>query len=491
MQIVGNAAGGARGLATARAAERINLTAEWRRYYLRLVQSTPRFGFARRFLQQDLIAAMQRLIPADARVLEAGVGDGSLLAALPNRDKQGIDILPEALDAARRKHPDLRLELGDAARTQSDERYDAIICDRLSHAVPDIQQLLETLRGQLTPTGRIYLTCFNFLWSVPLQAGARLGFTEASPEQNWLSASDLENLFALADLEPLQFEDRIILPASVPLVATALNRVGARLPGVGLATLYRIYVLRPRSAPRPAPKVSIVIPARNEAGNIERALKDTPALGSSTEILFVEGNSTDNTYERIAELIKKYRGPLELKLFKQPGKGKGDAVRVGFQNATGELLMILDADLTVPPQELPKFYRAMVSGLTDYVHGTRLVYPMEDEAMRFLNKLGNAFFAKLFSFLLGQPLKDTLCGTKVLWKTDYERIVKNRSYFGDFDPFGDFDLIFGARKLNLKIMEIPVRYKNRTYGDTNIQRFRDGALLLRMCLVAARKIKFV
>ncbi len=166
-------------------------------------------------------------------------------------------------------------------------------------------------------------------------------------------------------------------------------------------------------------------------------------------------------------------------------------MRVGFANATGDLLMILDADLTVPPEELPKFYDVMVSGMTDYVQGTRLVYPMEREAMRFLNRLGNIGFSKIFTFMLNQALKDTLCGTKVLWARDYARLAANRHFFGDFDPFGDFDLIFGASKLNLKIMEIPIRYRDRTYGETNISRFRHGWLLLQMSAVAATKLKFV
>ena len=213
-------------------------------------------------------------------------------------------------------------------------------------------------------------------------------------------------------------------------------------------------------------------------------------MGTGTELIFVEGGSSDGTREKILELLSSYKGPLELKFYPQTGKGKGDAVRTGFAHATGQLLMILDADLTVVPEDLPKFYEVMVSGLTDYVHGTRLVYPMEDDAMRFLNKLGNAFFAKAFSFLLDQPIKDTLCGTKVLWAEDYEHIVHNRAYFGDFDPFGDFDLLFGAAKLNLRIADVPIRYKERTYGTTNIHRWKHGWLLLRMVLFAARKLKF-
>ena len=116
---------------------------------------------------------------------------------------------------------------------------------------------------------------------------------------------------------------------------------------------------------------------------------------------------------------------------------------------------------------------------------------MEKEAMRFLNLCANKFFSITFSWLLGQSVKDTLCGTKVLWKKDYERIAANRSFFGDFDPFGDFDLLFGAAKANLHIMDIPIRYRDRTYGSTNINRWSHGLLLLRMFIFAARKLKFV
>jgi glycosyltransferase involved in cell wall biosynthesis len=257
--------------------------------------------------------------------------------------------------------------------------------------------------------------------------------------------------------------------------------------------MYRIYALRRCEVlpePRPA-SVSIIVPSRNEAGNVQAAIDRTPLLGSQTELIFVEGGSTDGTWETIQAAIKDYRGPLKLSAYQQPGKGKADAVRLGFAKATGDILMILDADLTVPPEDLPVFYDVIARGLGDYVQGTRLVYPMDPGAMRFLNKLGNMAFSQLFTYLLGQPIKDTLCGTKVLWRRDYERIVAGRALFGDFDPFGDFDLIFGAARLNLKIVEIPVRYRERVYGETNISRWKHGWLLLKMSGVAARKLRYV
>jgi glycosyltransferase involved in cell wall biosynthesis len=232
------------------------------------------------------------------------------------------------------------------------------------------------------------------------------------------------------------------------------------------------------------------VAARNEAGNIEHILRRVPTLGSRTQLVFVEGGSTDNTYETIETLIKQHPDK-DISLYRQAGKGKGDAVRLGFNKANGDILMILDADMTVPPEDLPRFVDAIASGKGEFVNGVRLVYPMENEAMRFFNIVGNKFFSMAFSWLLEQPIKDTLCGTKVMWAKDYRHLAANRSYFGDFDPFGDFDLLFGAAKLNLKIAEMPVRYRARTYGDTNISRWRHGWILLKMVVFAARRIKFI
>jgi glycosyltransferase involved in cell wall biosynthesis len=237
--------------------------------------------------------------------------------------------------------------------------------------------------------------------------------------------------------------------------------------------------------------VSVIVPARNEKGNIENAVKQIPQMGSHTEIIFVEGHSSDDTLSEIQRVCAAYKDRLDVKYTVQDGKGKGDAVRKGFGMASGDILMIQDGDLTAPPEDLPKFYHAIASGRGEYINGSRLVYPMEKQAMRMLNVLGNKFFSLMFSWLLGQPLKDTLCGTKVISKENWEKLAANRSYFGDFDPFGDFDLIFGSAKMNLKIVEIPLRYKAREYGDTNISRWRHGWLLLKMVFFALNKIKFV
>lgn len=284
-----------------------------------------------------------------------------------------------------------------------------------------------------------------------------------------------------------------MLPAEVPGLSELFNRYLVKLPGWDRLSIYRTYALRKRqvaTAPRQV-KVSVVVPTRNEAGNVDAAIARTPVMGAGTELIFVEGGSSDGTWEKIQRAIAEYRGPLTLRAFQQTGKGKGDAVRLGFAQATGDLLMILDADLTVPPEELPAFYDVIARGQADFVQGTRLVYPMNPGAMRFFNKIGNVAFSQLFTYLLQQPIKDTLCGTKVIWKRDYERLAANRHVFGDFDPFGDFDLIFGAARLNLKIMEVPVRYRDRTYGETNISRWKHGWMLLKMSAVAARKIKYV
>jgi glycosyltransferase involved in cell wall biosynthesis len=249
-------------------------------------------------------------------------------------------------------------------------------------------------------------------------------------------------------------------------------------------------VARPVPARVPEPTVSVIVPARNESGNIKAIFERVPQMGRETELIFVEGHSKDDTYAAIEREIASHPSTPSL-LLRQTGIGKADAVRLGFSKAKGDVLMILDADLTVPPEDLPRFYEALVSGKGEFINGVRLVYPMEKEAMRTLNFLGNKFFSIAFSWLLGQPIKDTLCGTKVLWRKDYEQIAANRSYFGDFDPFGDYDLIFGAAKLNRKIVDLPIRYRERTYGSTNISRWKHGLLLLRMVVFAAQRIKFV
>jgi SAM-dependent methyltransferase len=475
------------------------LAESWRRYYRQASEQEPRRPAARDYLHDDLAEALGRMVPGDASVLEVGCGEGELLARLPNPRRAGVDMLPEVIARARARHPDVSFDVAEAPALGQLPRYDAIICDRLCHSVLDVRALLVALRERLEDSGRIFLTAFNYLWEVPARLAELAGWKLPAPTSNWFSESDFRNLFEIAGLEVVRHDDRMMLPVPVPGLATALNRYLVKLPGWQLTSLYRIYVLRkrraaahgPAHAAGRAPTVSVVVPARNEAGNVEPAVTRTPVMGGGTELVFVEGGSSDGTWERIQEVMARYRGPLKLSAHRQTGKGKGDAVRLGFARSSGDLLMILDADLTVPPEDLPVFYETAVEGQADFLQGTRLVYPMEAGAMRFFNKLGNIAFSRLFTHLLQQPIKDTLCGTKVLWRRDYERIAANRHVFGDFDPFGDFDLIFGATRLNLKLGEIPVRYRDRVYGETNIQRWKHGWLLLRMSALAARKLRYV
>ena len=361
----------------------------------------------------------------------------------------------------------------------------------------DVQKVFEELHKVCHSGTKIFITYYNYLWQPILKLAEGLGLKQKMPQQNWLTQKDIGNLLYLAGFDMFRSSKSLLIPFNIPLVSMLANRYFAKLPLINYYTLNTFCVARPIPDTENKFKelnrqhtVSVIIPARNESGNIENAVLRTPEFGKHVELIFIEGNSTDDTWEKIQEIAEKYKNTHTIKIGRQDGKGKGDAVRKGFDMANGDILMILDADLTVPPEDLPKFYHALVSGKGEFINGSRLVYTMEKQAMRFLNVLGNKFFSVAFSWLLGQPFKDTLCGTKVLFKKDYDRIKDNRMYFGDFDPFGDYDLIFGAHKLNLKITELPIVYQQRLYGSTNISRFKHGLILLRMCLFAAKKIKF-
>jgi SAM-dependent methyltransferase len=402
-----------------------------------------------------------------------------------------VDFSEEMVRAARQRHPHLRFVHADVQTLHLPEKFDVIILSDLVNDLWDVQAVLSKISQFATTRSRIVINSYSRLWEPILGVAQWLGLATPTLYQNWLTVEDLTGLLSLADCKVIKRTQEILLPLPIWLLANFCNRFLVKLWPLKHLALTNFIVARPRieSAPK-APTVSVIIPARNEAGNIADIFARTPDMGEWTELVFVEGHSRDNTYAVIEGEIAA-RPMQRCQLIRQTGTGKGDAVRLGFSRARGEMLMILDADLTVPPEDLPRFYAALCSGKGEFINGVRLVYPMEKQAMRFLNLLGNKFFSLAFSWLLGQPIKDTLCGTKVLWKKDYDAIAANRAYFGDFDPFGDFDLIFGAVKLNLKITDLPIRYRERTYGTTNIQRWKHGWLLLRMVIFAARRFKFV
>ena len=356
----------------------------------------------------------------------------------------------------------------------------------------DIQKLLLALHTICSSQTRILITYYSNVWKPLIRLASMLKLRDKTLEQNWISHEDMSNFLLLTDFEPVLVNSRIICPCYIPLISGFLNRYCALLPFFRLLCMVNILIARPlMSRKNQALSVSVVVPARNEAENIENVVKRLPMMGSDDELIFIEGHSTDNTWDRIVEVQHKFSAARNIKVIKQAGKGKADAVRRGFEAASKDILMVLDADLSVSTESLSLFYDAIVRDKGEFLNGSRLVYPMDKKAMRFFNMAGNKFFAMAFSYVLGQRFKDTLCGTKVILRDDYRKIAENRSFFGEFDPFGDFDLILGAARLGLKIVEIPITYKERSYGATNIRRWKHGFMLLKMLLYSAKKIKFV
>jgi SAM-dependent methyltransferase len=442
------------------------------------------------FYREILAAYYNFLIPYTASVLEVGCGAGDLLCLLHARKRSGVDLSPRQIELAKARIPDGQFYVQAGEELDLPGQYfDYIIISETANLAADVQRLLERVQSVSRSNTRLIINIYNSLWRPMVLLATGLGIRNRHPESNWLSKQDIAGLMYLTGWELIRQESRTLCPVRLFGMEQVVNRFVAPLLAPLCFSVFSI------ARPEPAPiweerTVSVILPARNEAGSVEAAVRRTPDMGLWTQLIFVENNSKDNTWDEIQRVQAAYP-QKRIKILQKSCKGKWEAVQHGLRAAEGELLMIVDADLTTAPEELPKFYDAVVSGRCDFANGSRLVYPMDEKAMRFLNFCANKTFALLFGWLLGQPLKDTLCGTKVFSKGSYIQIMEGQSYFGDFDPFGDFVLLFGASRLSLKILDIPVRYRERFYGRTNIHRWKHGWLLAQMVAFAALKLKFL
>jgi SAM-dependent methyltransferase len=446
-----------------------------------------------RYFRTEHYRYLNFLVQDGLKILDFGCGKGDLLASLKPSSGIGIDFNPQLIEEAKKKYPNLMFIVGDV-EDQNVIRslkgpFDIIILSDIIGELDDIQSFLGMLHQHCTKETRIIVTYYNAIWGPFLKLAEILRLKRPQVEQNWLSASDIRNIVELAGFEVIKQDWRQIIPYRLLGIGSFFNRYIATLPLIRLICLRKYAITRPvQTGKRKTASTTILVPCRNERGNIENALKRIPRFCDDMEIIYVEGHSSDGTLEEIHRVISMYPN-YDIKGFSQPTIGKADAVRAGFEVARGDILMILDADLTMPPEDLSKFYEALISGKGEFINGSRLIYPIEKDAMRFLNQLANWIFSLMFTYLLNQRFTDTLCGTKALYRNHYQKIAVNRSYFGDFDPFGDFDLIFGASKLNLKVVEVPIRYARREYGTSQISRVSHGILLTKMVLFAFKKLK--
>ncbi len=469
-------------------------------FYDALGPTRERWIVRSRYYYDTILRLLQGIVPPGRRVLEIGCGTGHALAGLRPAVGVGVDLSAAMLALAQEKYPTLEFhhQAGEELSLPAHEvrggagGFDFVTMVNVVGELADVLGAFKRLRAVVRPQTRIVIVYYNHLWEPLVGLAAALGLKLANPTQNWLSLPDLRGFLHLAGFEVVKAGARMPCPKYIPGLAPLANDVVGRLPLFQRAGFIHFVVARPRE-PLPKPpreySCSVVVPCKDEEDNVAAIPARVPHMGRFTEIVFVDDRSTDRTAARVRETMAAHPD-RRITLVPGPGEGKGAAVRAGLAHATGDVFMILDADMTVMPEDLPAFFEALTENAGEFINGTRMVYPLNPQAMRTGNVLGNKAFAAVFTFLLEQRITDTLCGTKAVMRDGYARIQEVRDEFGGVDRWGDYDWLFGAARSNLKIVELPVHYIERLAGESKMtKRVRHGVVMLRMCWVALRKLR--
>jgi hypothetical protein len=433
---------------------------------------------------------LQFIVEPHKRVLEIRCEMGDQLASLIPSYGVGVEISDAMVECARQQHPELHFVRSDPEDLDLHETFDYILLNHIFDTV-DILQVMERIRNHCAPETQLIVINYNYLWQPILALASKIGLRSRFVEPNWVSENDIRGFLKLAGFRPVRKHRLILSPKWLPVISSVMNDFLARLPAFRRLCLMQVMVARPLQSPRHEEDltVSVIVPCRNEEGNVQQAAERIPAMGRHTEIIFCDDKSTDGTVAEVHRVQALYP-QKDIRLVASPGICKAENVWTGFRAARGDVLMILDADLAVMPEELPMFLRALAGSRGDFINGSRLVYPVQKNAMKMANLIGNKFFGLLFSFLLDQRIKDTLCGTKVFWRKDWMRLEPNLGTWGLKDLWGDYELLFGATKLHLEIAEVPVHYQERIHGVTKMTKvFSNGFRMLRICWYAWRRLE--
>jgi len=461
-----------------------------RAHQVRFAQIRERWIKKNNYYYSCMERALRFIVEPGRRILNLRCQNGFFLDALNPSVGIGVEITHEMADIARQRYPHLEFVTADPEELTLNGHFDYIVFADVNDTV-DALKAFRRLNALCEPHTRLILYSYNHLW-LPVNKLAELSRLKMPlPEQNWLSEKDLRGLLTMADFDWLRTYRIVIFPKWIPVISDFINRFVTRLPGINKLCMINVLVARPAPKPRDPHNVSVsvIVPCKNEHGNIEAAVRRIPEMGKHTEIIFCDDKSTDGTADEVRRMQRRYP-ERDIKLVSGPGICKAQNVWTGFDAAQGDILMILDADLAVMPEELPYFFDAMVEGKGEFINGSRMVYPMQKMAMKFANMLGNKFFGLIFSYLLNQTIKDTLCGTKVLWRSDWQRVKPTLGSWGVVDRWGDYELLFAATKLHLRIVDLPVHYQERVYGVTKMVRvFQNGQIMLRMCFAGFCKLK--
>ncbi len=449
------------------------------------------------YYHDDILGYCNFFINSDSSILELGCGMGNLIGRLKPKRGVGVDVSDKMVERAREEFPNIEFICADVEFFESQEKFDYIIISGTLGTVKNIQTFFQRIRRFCTSDTRIIITHYNELWGPIIQLAEKYRLKMPECNFNWLSIDDVENFLSISGYKPIRRDFRLIFPYNIPIISFLFNQILTKVPIIRRLALAQCLVGSLNAPPDHIEdqSVSIILTCRDEEENIEGLVTGIPNIGKRTEIIFVEGHSKDGTVAKIEEMIKNYP-QKDIKLYKQKGKGQGDAFHLGCEKAQGDFLCWMEADLTIPPEEIKLFWDAYRLGMGEYINGTRFIYKMEKKAMPFSNFIGNRFFGNVFTMILQQRFTDTLCGYKAISKKNYEKTRKQINFFGDFDPFGDFELIFGAVKNNLKVVEIPVHYRPRNYGQPKaygkgfVSFLKHALILMKMSWIAFRKFKF-
>jgi glycosyl transferase family 2/methyltransferase family protein len=444
---------------------------------------------ANRYYYDRIKRLLRFIVEPQSRVLELRCQTGDLLAAVEPSSGVGVEISQNLVDLAQEKHPQFRFICADPEDVALGEKFDYIVIRQI-YDTADILAAIRRVRAHCTPETRVITINYNQLWEPILELASKIGLRSPVVEPNWVTDADVRGFLDLSGFRPLRTHHILLFPKYIPLISAFFNEFLAKLPLLRRFCLIQVIVARPDPVPHTKNELSasVIVPCRNERGNIEAAVERIPDMGKHTEIIFCDDKSTDGTADEVRRMQTLY-AHRDIRLVNGPGICKAENVWTGFRHATGDILMILDADLTVMPEELPYFFDALAENKGEFINGSRLVYPIPKTAMKFFNRAGNKVFGIVFSYLLNHRFKDTLCGTKVLWRKDWLRIENELGSWGIRDLWGDYELILGASKLHLEIAEMPVHYQERVYGVTKMTKvFANGVRMLRICRGAWRKL---